>query len=113
MIFCSTVKALERWPSGFRPEADPPWAERLYYTMQYVYILKSQKTGELYKERSSDLKTRFKAHNEGKVVSTKHGLPWKLVYYEAFSSLRDAYREELFLKSGKGRERIRWMLRDI
>ena len=51
-------------------------------------------------------------HNLGNVTSTKIGRPWKLVYYEAFLSKKDALREELFLKSGKGRERIKYLLED-
>jgi hypothetical protein len=39
--------------------------------------------------------------------------PWRLVYYEAFLSKTDARREELFLKSGKGRERIKYLLQDV
>jgi putative endonuclease len=81
--------------------------------MHYVYIIKSQKTGELYKGSAEDLRKRMVNHNQGKVVATKHGVPWKLVYYEAFASKKDALREELFLKSGKGRERIKWLLTEI
>jgi hypothetical protein len=33
------------------------------------------------------------------------------IYYEAFSNKEDASREEMFLKSGKGRERIKWLLK--
>lgn len=49
-------------------------------------------------------------HNTGKTRYTRSGKPWKLVYYEAFLSKKDALREELFLKSGKGRERIKYLL---
>lgn len=80
--------------------------------MYYVYILKSLKTHELYKGSTADLKERFRQHNAGRVVSTKHGIPWKLVYYEGFCSEIDARREELFLKSGKGRERIKFLLQN-
>jgi putative endonuclease len=78
--------------------------------MYYVYIIRSLKTGELYKGSTEDLKDRFKNHNTSKVLATKHGVPWKLIYYEAFLSKKDARREELFLKTGKGRERIKWLL---
>ncbi len=81
--------------------------------MHYVYILKSTKTKELYKGSTEDLKNRLSYHNSGKVSATKHGCPWKLIYYEAFLSKNDARREELFLKSGRGRERIKWLLKNI
>lgn len=77
--------------------------------MYYVYILKSKKTSKLYKGSTSDLKERIENHNKGKVFSTKNGRPWKLIYYEAFISKTDARKEELFLKTGKGRERLKWL----
>jgi len=80
--------------------------------MYYVYIIKSVKTRKLYKGITDDLRKRFKNHNNGKVKSTKNGRPWELLYYEAFLNKMDARREELFLKSGKGRERIKWLLKN-
>jgi putative endonuclease len=78
--------------------------------MYYVYILRSIQTGTLYKGFTENLKQRVADHNAGKSKFTKHGKPWKLVYYEAFTSKKDALREELFLKTGKGRERIKLLL---
>ncbi|MFA5870663.1 MAG: GIY-YIG nuclease family protein [Candidatus Paceibacterota bacterium] len=75
--------------------------------MYYVYILKSKKTGRLYKGFTKDLRKRIIEHNKGKTISSKFGIPWKIAYYEAFENEKDARREELFLKSGKGRERIK------
>ncbi|MEK7130269.1 MAG: GIY-YIG nuclease family protein [Patescibacteria group bacterium] len=80
--------------------------------MYYVYILKSLKSGRLYKGCTDDLKRRLNEHNKGQEKYTKTGIPWKLVYYESFSNKTDARREELFLKSGKGRERIQYLLRN-
>ncbi|MEK9174369.1 MAG: GIY-YIG nuclease family protein [Patescibacteria group bacterium] len=77
--------------------------------MYYVYILKSDKTAKLYKGSTGDLKARLLKHNRGDVLSTKAGRPWKLIYYEAFINKTDALREENFLKSGKGRERISYL----
>ena len=77
--------------------------------MYYVYILQDQKK-KLYKGSTMDLKKRVISHNSGKIRSTKNERPWKLIYYEAFISKRLARKEELFLKSGKGRERIRYLL---
>ena len=63
--------------------------------MHYVYVLKSVKLDELYIGQTNDLKRRFVEHNEGKNVSTKHKMPFKLVYYEAYQSRSDAiYREK-------------------
>ena len=78
--------------------------------MYYVYILKSETSGELYKGCTADLKRRVKEHNAGNSKFTRSNGPWKLVYYEAFLSKEDARREELFLKSGKGKGRIKYLL---
>ena len=78
--------------------------------MQYIYILQSEKTGDIYKGMTNDLRRRFKEHNAGQETSTKNGAPWKLLYYEAFQNKTDARREEIFLKSGKGRERLKYLL---
>jgi len=72
--------------------------------MFYVYILRSKKTRKLYKGVTSDLKNRLERHNAGKVKATKSGRPWELLHYQVFKNKTDAYREELFLKTGKGRE---------
>ena len=80
--------------------------------MFYVYILKSVRTGKLYKGSTGDLRTRIGGHNSGKTKSTKASRPWKLIYYEAFLSKSDALREEKFLKSGKGKERVKYLFKD-
>lgn len=77
--------------------------------MYYVYILKSEKNGKLYKGFTNDLKRRIKEHNSGHSTFTRNNGPWKLIYYEAFIYKEDAKREELFLKSGKGKERIKYL----
>jgi putative endonuclease len=76
--------------------------------MYYVYILQNSE-GKFYKGYTADLKKRIKEHNSGKVKSTKNFKHWKLVYYEAFISKASARKEELFLKTGKGRERIKFL----
>ncbi|MEK7624586.1 MAG: GIY-YIG nuclease family protein [Patescibacteria group bacterium] len=80
--------------------------------MYYVYILQSKKTGKIYKGCTKDLKNRLKEHNSGHTQSTKADIPWKLIYCEIFTNKTDARREELFLKTGKGRERIKYLLQN-
>lgn len=79
--------------------------------MYYVYILQSEKNKRLYKGVTNDLQKRLKEHNVGNVPFTKNLRPWVIIYYEAFLSKADATREEKFLKSGKGRERVKWLLK--
>lgn len=78
--------------------------------MHYVYVLKSRKHGRLYKGCTGDLRNRVSEHNSGKTLSTKGGIPWELIYYEAFVDKRRALIEEKFLKSGKGKERLKYIL---
>jgi len=81
--------------------------------MFYVYILKSVKNNKLYKGFTKDLRRRVNEHNCGNSKFSKENGPWKLIYYEAFILENDTRREELFLKSGKGRERIKYLLEDV
>ncbi|MEK7186878.1 MAG: GIY-YIG nuclease family protein [Patescibacteria group bacterium] len=81
--------------------------------MYYVYILKSRQNGKLYKGFTRDLKVRLNEHNSGRSRYTKAFKPWDLIYYEAFMNKTDARREELFLKSGKGKERLKYLLKTL
>lgn len=81
--------------------------------MYYVYILKSKSGGKLYKGLTNNLKRRLSEHNAGMSTFTKNNGPWSLIYYEVFINKEDAAREEKFLKSGKGRERIKWLFKKI
>jgi len=80
--------------------------------MYYVYIIYSAKYNKIYKGLSLNIKQRIKEHNYGNVESTKHGRPWKLIYCEIFINKKDAQSEEKFLKTGKGRERIKYLLQE-
>ena len=66
--------------------------------MYYVYLLRSSKTNKFYVGYSSNLRQRFYAHNQGMVTSTKSGVPWSIVYYEAYSSAKAAQVREKRLK---------------
>jgi putative endonuclease len=79
--------------------------------MYYVYALKSLMNGDLYIGYSRDLKTRFRAHNQGKVRSTKINKPWKLVYYEAYKSKSDARKREYQLKISCNKEELKKRLK--
>ncbi len=75
--------------------------------MFYTYIVYSKKLGKKYVGYCTDLKNRIKEHNRGESRLTSRGAPWKLIYYEVFLSKIDAMNEEKFLKTGKGRERLK------
>ena len=79
--------------------------------MHYTYILLSKKDGKLYTGYTSDLRKRFKEHNQGKVFSTKSRGPFRLIYYEACLNELDARAREKQLKSGKGKRYIKQRLK--
>ena len=65
----------------------------------YVYILRSSKfQRRIYIGSTNNLKARVKQHNSSDTKSTRYGIPWKLVYYEAFLSKADCLRRERNLK---------------
>ena len=76
-------------------------------TMYYVYILQSELDKEFYIGRTGDLKRRYSEHQTGRVDSTKHRLPMKLLCYEAYNTKEEAARREDFLKSSDGRKDIK------
>jgi predicted GIY-YIG superfamily endonuclease len=47
---------------------------------------------------TTDLKRRFREHQDGKVHSTKSRTPFELIYYEAYKSEKDARIREHQLK---------------
>jgi putative endonuclease len=72
--------------------------------MKYVYLIQSVPfPAQKYIGLSSDLKSRLKAHNEGRSPHTAKFKPWRLVTYIAFSDEQKAFEFEQYLKSGSGR----------
>ena len=69
----------------------------------FVYILLSEKDGKKYTGYTSNLPLRFEAHNKGKVPSTKHRRPLKLIYFEGSLSQKDAIKREKYLKTHYGK----------
>ncbi len=71
--------------------------------MHYMYLLYSRKTSKFYIGETVDLRRRLSEHNEGKTFSTRSGMPWEVIYYEAYASKRAAQTREKRLKQyGKG-----------
>ena len=70
--------------------------------MHYVYFLELS-NNHIYVGFSSDLKQRFKAHNEGKVPSTASFLPAKLKSYVAVETKDKAMVLEKYFKTGSGK----------
>jgi len=58
--------------------------------MWYVYMLKSSIKKWYYVGSTNRLSTRFKEHNEGRVLSTKAYRPFHLIFKKEFSSEKEA-----------------------
>lgn len=78
--------------------------------MFYVYIIYSKKLTKRYIGVTEELNKRLDQHNSKAVPFTSKANDWKIIYYEVFISKIDAYSEEKFLKSGRGRERLKYLL---
>ena len=73
-----------------------------------VYVLYSERYDKIYIGYTSDLKKRFKSHNElAKKGWTVRFRPWEIVYTETFERKQDALRREKQLKTSRGRAFIR------
>ena len=70
----------------------------------FIYVLKSQVDGRLYKGLTNNIERRIYEHNNGNTKSTRSYRPWKLVHKESFDSRAEAREKEKYLKSGIGRE---------
>ena len=79
--------------------------------MWYVYVLKSEKSGHYYTGYTEDLKKRLNQHNSGKTKSLKAQLPVRVVCFEEFPNKQEAYRRERQIKSYKGGEAFRRLIK--
>ncbi len=75
--------------------------------MYSTYILQSLKDLRTYVGYSNDFERRFQEHNQGRVKSTKHRKPFRLLFKEDFETEIEAKRRELYWKSGAGRRKLK------
>lgn len=80
--------------------------------MFIVYVIRSEKNGQLYVGYTTHLKQRLETHNKGSVTSTKSKRPWRLIFAEAYVSQNDALRREKYLKTTQGKNALKHMLRE-
>jgi len=64
--------------------------------MHYVYLIQNEHDATYYGS-TNNLRQRMQEHNKGRVPSTR-GHAWRLVYYEAYLSEKDAREREQRLK---------------
>ena len=69
----------------------------------FLYIIQCEETGRFYIGSCICVKKRITDHNRGNTRSTKPYGPWKLVYCEKYSYLKDARKRERQIKRWKSR----------
>ena len=74
------TKAGQRCPAFFNP----------YPVMYTVYILYSFVKAKYYAGQTNNIEARLNRHNQGRTLSTKHGIPWKLIYTFNFETRSEA-----------------------
>jgi len=79
----------------------------------YVYVLKSKNKDFIYVGQTTDLRRRFKEHNNKEELSTKHYAPFELIFYEAYRNRKDCLRREEYLKTTKGKTTLKSMLKEF
>ncbi len=81
--------------------------------MHYVYILKSEQFDTFYIGMAKDVHERLKEHNAGLSKHTSKFAPWKLIYFEAYTSESLARTREIKLKNhGKGFQELKKRILD-
>jgi putative endonuclease len=75
--------------------------------MVYTYVIRSRKGNKFYTGTTTDLRKRFREHNEGEVASTKNRGPFELIYYEGCIKKEDVFARERYLKTGMGKRYLK------
>lgn len=75
--------------------------------MPTLYVLQSLKDRRTYVGSTDNFERRLAQHQSGKVISTKHRIPFKILITEEFETLQEARKRELYYKSGAGRRKLK------
>ena len=79
----------------------------------YVYIIQSSVSSKFYTGYTQNLTKRIEEHNNGENISTKHGIPWRLIYFEGCLNKEDALRRENYLKTSQGSRLIKSRIKEF
>ena len=78
-----------------------------------VYILKSLKDGKYYIGSTPNVEARIVYHNAGKQRSTKYRIPFILIYTETFETRKESEQREGEIKSYKGGEAFKKLIKGV
>ncbi len=76
----------------------------------FVYIIQSKKDFSFYIGQTSDLDSRLNKHNEGLSKYTSSKIPWKLVYFEMYSTRAEAIKREQEIKLKKSKKYLEYLI---
>ncbi len=79
----------------------------------FVYIIKSLKDGRYYIGSTANVEARLQFHNAGLQRSTKHRIPFILVYSEKLPSKSLALQREKQIKAYKGGEAFKKLIKGM
>ena len=79
----------------------------------YVYILQSQKDQKYYIGLTHDVEARLLFHNSGKQRSTKNRTPFKIILVEQFENRLLALAREKQVKSWKGGNAFKQLIKGV
>jgi len=80
--------------------------------MFFVYILEALKTKRFYIGQTENLEERLKRHNQGRNLSTRAYIPWKLKWWKEFETRSEAIKTEKRLKGIKKRGSLEKFIND-
>ena len=78
--------------------------------MYFVYIIYSKKKDGFYIGYTANINSRITKHNSGTTISTKSGIPWKLIYSEQYVTKTEAIKREKAIKKKKSRNYIEYLI---
>jgi len=75
--------------------------------MYFTHVIYLKVNDKIYVGQTNNLKLRLDEHNKGLSKYTRKYIPWKLIYYEKFTTRTEAMKREKELKTHKRRDFIR------
>lgn len=82
----------------------------MYFMSYQLYIIQSQKNNKFYIGQTKNIDDRLKRHNNGESLSTKPGIPWKIIHLEKFKTRSEAIKREKYLKSLKNKDYLQKLI---
>jgi putative endonuclease len=76
----------------------------------FVYCLYSDLHDRLYIGQTSNIERRFKQHSDGRVISTRKYLPYRIIYFEEVPDRASAFKREKELKVTSKRKFLRSLI---